>query len=306
YMTRLLSVSAGIFLAGTPGGSVEAILFRKDGTRLTPKESRFPLRRMEPEIGISPGKVVFITGAEALYTAEGARDPIGKSFVAYSRDPVMRAFLGNAGVRFADKAEGFPIFSGVSGGHSLALVSEKGYAFTPDEVTLLTLQALYTLGKETLAVPSDAPSACESLSSDLGKSLLRVGRDREAEALYASEPALHHAPFAALALIRALLKTGKTLSAFSASIPASVSVLRDYRAEGDRLDLLERFAEGLGGMKCDRSDGLRVFIDGACLSLRLSPYERLLTLKAESPNEETSAELCDFYFNRLSELEHGE
>ncbi len=305
YMTKRLAASAGVYFTPMTGGGVEALIYNRDGVRLSSRESGFSLRRRDPEPGSLAGRVRMIRGAADLYAAEGAVHPVPESYVVCCRDSVLKGFLRNAGVTIADAPEGLPFFDPASGGHSLSLVSEKGYAFTPDEVTLLILAALYTAGKERLAIASDAPCSAESLAADSGKTLLRVGRDEESYKLYAGEPALHQGAYAAVALIKALILTGKTLSSFSASIPSCVSVLRDYRTRKDRADLMDRFAESVAGVRMDRSDGVRMYLDGSYLSLHPSPYEKLLTLKAESANEETAAELCDFYFEKLKELENG-
>ena len=306
YMTKTLAASAGVWFSPQTGGGAEAILYGPDGVKLSGKDSAFPLRRMDPGTGGLSGRVRRVTGTAALYAAEGRKQAIWGEFHVLCKDSVLSEFLRNAGVKITEKAEGFPTFEPTADGHGLKLVSEKGYAFTPDEASLLTLAALFSLDKNRLAVTAEAPSAAESVAADRGKTLLRVGRDPEAGKLYAEEPALHQGAFAALALIKALLIEDKTLAAFSASIPSSVSVLRDYRTSSDRVGLMDRFADSMDGVRSDRTDGIRLFLDGAYLSLRLSPYDRLLTLKAESHSEETAAELCDFYFEKLKALEKEE
>ncbi|MCQ2446102.1 MAG: NTP transferase domain-containing protein [Clostridia bacterium] len=297
YAGTLLSADLSLWF-GCGHAGCEILIYNRNGVLLSPEESRFPLLSFEKEADGFAGCSEEIRGIPRLYASEAGRHFSLESTV-FTNDVRLVPSLLAAGVKIADSPEGNVILSADTYGERLSLVSEKGYHFTEDEVFLLVLLADFLTGANTAAIPYTAPSAAEALAADCGKELLRVGRDRKADLLYSASLHYHHAAYAALLILSAMEKTGRTLSSLSASIPSSASILRDFHTGEDRTRVMELFLGMCEGMHVEKVDGIRVCVDGAYVTLRPSPFEKLLTLKAESRDEETASELCAFYFDKL-------
>ena len=297
FAGTLLSCDLSLWFGSGHTGS-ETLIYNARGVRLSPEESRFPFISFEKDADGYAARTEEIRGIPSIYACEA-----GKMYrlhtPVFTNDPRLLPSLLAAGLPLADSPEGHVILSADVTGERLSLVSEKGYRFTDDEVFLLTLLADFLSGANVAAIPYTAPSACEALAADLGKTVLRVGRDSKAESLYSISLHYHHAVYAALLILSAMEKTGRTLASLSASIPSSASILRDFHTDEDRTYVMELFAGMCDGMNIERVDGIRVSVDGAYITLRPSPFEKLLTLKAEGRDEETASELCAFYFDKL-------
>lgn len=219
-------------------------------------------------------------------------------------DRALRGMLEELGCTVTDRwKQGIPEFRSSHGGFLLTARDERGAMLTAQQ--LLAMAALVELehGGGRLAVPDDASAAVELVAAGFGKSVQRLGRDGEqARQLYRALPWLRDAAFAAARLCARMAATGERLEQLAAKTPRFSGWRREVTLIGERAAVMARLSADLSP-DCHVGEGLRLRDRGGWVYLVPHARRRAVRVVAESDDMELAAELCDFYADRVAELD---
>jgi len=219
-------------------------------------------------------------------------------------DRALRGMLEELGCAVTDRwKQGIAEFRAGHGGFVLTARDERGTLLSAQQ--LLAMAALVELehGGGRLAVPDDASAAVELVAAGFGKSVQRLGRDGEqARQLYRALPWLRDAAFAATRLCACMAATGQRLEQLATKTPRFSGWRREVTLIGERAAVMARLSEELSP-GCHVGEGLRLRDRGGWVYLVPHARRRAVRVMAESDDLELAAELCDFYANRVAELD---
>lgn len=274
-------------------------------------------RRLEHQLGTGGqthaeagrvGQWEHLTGVNSSYAADAARrvrrelrqTPTVSVPGESSWDQALADLLERIGCRvLRHHAPDVPAFSAVHGGFRLEAVLEDG-AFAGAE-RLLTLVALLELERgRPVAVPASAPAVLERA----GGPVLRLGRDREAEGIYAASPWLRDALFAAGYLAAAMGAENTTLADLLSRLPKFTLRLREIPLRRSQAELMDAFT---GQFRRAEPAGNGVRLSAGAGWVYVAPLLRrqAVRLQAEGADAEIAEELCIFYENEIRRLDRG-
>lgn len=252
-----------------------------------------------------------VTGIRSAYAADAARRAgergQGGLTVAVpgsgGADAALALALENLGCTVLRQAQpGVPAFQTGHGGFTLTAWDEGGRELSPQRV--LTLCALVELDRAgRAAVPALAPAAIDLLAARRHGTVLRLGRDgKEAGELYAAQPALRDAVFAACLLCAHMTAAGERLRVLDSRVP----LFRIRRAEvplkGDRGAVMEALRRSEPKAQ-DAGEGLRLPVREGWVYIAPLTARSALRVIGEGFDMETAEELCDLYVRKTKELD---
>lgn len=220
-------------------------------------------------------------------------------------DQTLAALLERMGCRALRRAAaGVPSFSAAHGGFRLEGRQEDGAHV--DSGRLLALVALLELEKgNPVAVPANAPAVIDELRVQTGAPVLRLGRDKGAEAVYERSPWLRDALFAAGYLTAAMGRQGKTLAELLERLPPFTISFSEIPLQGGRGALMEAFT-GRFRRAEPAGTGVRLRSGGGWVYVHPLIRRRSVFLQTEGADAEIAQELCGFYEDEIKRLDRGE
>ena len=309
--------AAGAWLGGYYG--LQAALFvTQDGDRATVRltgpdglpPGRERLRKLEGAllrgesrrpVGGRVGAFGSVTGVRSAYAAARARAaalPGGGAFglpVAVPRGSVENDLLSAAltalGCHVRRGLErGRPAFSADWGGERLTAWDEEGCRVAPERLLVLLTLIECQNGSGQAALPLWAPTAAETVAEAHGARLLRLGRDRGAEELWAEQPWFWDAAAAACRLCARLGRTGETLAALDAAAPKFAVARGEVPLRRGRGRAMETL-----GLRAGRY----VPAGAGWVCLIPSSGREALHVIAEAADMEAAAELCGVFEKKV-------
>ncbi|MGM9605925.1 MAG: sugar phosphate nucleotidyltransferase [Oscillospiraceae bacterium] len=250
-----------------------------------------------------------LAGVNTAYAADAERR-VGAASVTVAVpgeslwDQTLVNLLERMGCRaLRHEAAGAPSFSAAHGGFRLEGRQEDGTSV--DSGRLLALIALLELEKgNTVAVPASAPAVIDELGAQTGGKVLRLGRDKGAEEVYARSPWLRDALFAAGYLAAALGRKGQTLAELLERLPPFTISSAEIPLQGGRGALMEAFT---GRFRCSEpaGTGVRLRSGGGWVYVHPLIRRRAVFLQTEGADAEIARELCGFYEKEIRQLDTG-
>ena len=310
WITRNYRLERSLFIEHTCG-RVFLHIFDRDG---------LPLRR-EEEVEIEeflrcPSDNTDIPmggqGRIQVERSSYARDAVGRGALPRFRlhtvtaavpgdspaDRALRRCLSLLGCTVVDHwRRGIPAFGAEYGGFCLSAQDERGTLLEPEQLLPMVCLIEMEQGSGKVAVPDGASAAVELVAAGFGGDCLRLGRDGEkARELYASQPWLRDAAFAAVRICSRMAITGERLEELMAKTPRFSVRKREVPLRADQHkvmhELARRHHRELSG------DGLRVRTGNGWVYVAPMLRRHALRVVAESADMELAAELCDFYVGR--------
>lgn len=289
-----------------------------DERGLSPERER--VRRLEQQwnagagVRVGAGQVgqwEHLAGVNTSYAADAERRVgRGSSSVTVAVpgeglwDQTLAGLLERMGCRaLRHGAAGVPSFSAAHGGFWLEARREDGARV--DSGQLLALVALLELERgNPVAVPAWAPAVIDALGAARDVTVLRLGRDKGAEAAYARAPWLRDALFAAGYLTAAMGGQGQTLAALLSRLPPFTVRSTEIPLQGGRGALMEAFT-GRFRRSEPAGMGVRLRAGGGWVYVAPLIRRRSVRLQTEGADAETAQELCGFYENEIKQLDAG-
>lgn len=257
------------------------------------------------------GQWEHLTGINTAYAADVLRRVgRGSSTLALAVpgdgpwDQALAALLERMGGRVLRRgAVGFPSFTASHGGFYLEARQESGAAV--DSGRLLALVALLELEKgKAVAVPACAPAVIDELRGAQGGSVLRLGRDKGAQEVYARSPWLRDALFAAGYLAAAMGRQGRTLTELLGRLPPFTIRVSEIPLQGGRGALMEAFT-GRFRRSEPAGTGVRLRAGGGWVYVHPLIRRRAVCLQTEGADAEVARELCGFYEEEIRQMDAG-
>ena len=194
-------------------------------------------------------------------------------------------------------------FSSAYGGLRLQGRQEGGTAVTPEQ--FLALVALLELeAGNAVAVPANAPAVIEELGAATGKPVLRLGRDKGAEELYAASPWLRDALFAAGYLAVAMGSWGQSLAQLISRLPSFELCRREIPLQRGRGELMQAFTGHFRRAE-PAGKGVRLPVGTGWVYVAPMIRRRAVQLQTEDERAEVAEELCAFYEEEILRLDQG-
>ena len=310
WITRNYRLERSLFIEHT-GGRVFLHVFDRDG---------LPLRRedeaeIEKFLCCRPDNADIPAGGQGRIQVEGssyARDAVSQGALPRFRlhtvtaavpgnspeDRALRRCLSLLGCTVVDHwRQGIPAFGAEYGGFCLTAQDERGALLEPEQLLPMVCLIEMEQGCGKVAVPDGASAAVELVAAGFGGECLRLGRDGEkARALYASQPWLRDAAFAAVRICSRMAITGERLEELMAKTPRFSVRKREVPVHTDQRRVMHELArrhhrEWTG-------EGLRVRTGNGWVYVVPMRRRNALRVVAESADMELAAELCDFYVGR--------
>lgn len=252
-----------------------------------------------------------LVGVNTAYAADAARRGGRGEFhvdavVSVPGESLWEQTLANAlermGCRVLRHAErGVPSFAAAHGGFWLEGRTEDGVQV--DCVRMLALLARLELERGAcVAVPVWAPAVIEEMAAQLGRNVLRLGRDKGAREVYAAAPQLRDALFAAAHVAAALGREGKRLGELLERVPpfalsrAEIPLRRGGEKVMDAFTGRFRRAEPAG-------PGVRLQAGGGWVTVTPMRRRQAVQVQAEGESAEMAQELCGFYEDEIRRLD---
>ena len=289
------------------GSVVQTTVFDRDGIpvdRLLARriESLMSKGEINRATSLMVGNLSGITGLGELYAQGLARDLTGLSLSVAGEHPsamALRDALLSSGARLTERGGRGLCLEPSADGFSLTLTDERGREFGPGHVTCLVALCLFTAGKRQIGLPYSAPAALDALAARYEARVLRIGRDHEDQALYASEPCLRDAASAALTILSGISKKGLEIAEAIDSMPSFATRLREVECEGEGGDIIRRLSDSLCGFNKELCQGLRVCLDGSWVHVSPASAGRVLRIRAEATDMEAAEEICLNFVERV-------
>lgn len=220
-------------------------------------------------------------------------------------DQSLRRCLSLLGCAVAEEwRKGIPAFGTQRGGFYLTAREERGTELEPEQ--LLPLVCLIELenGSGRVAVPDGASAAVDLVCAGLGGQALRLGRDGPPAAeLYAAQPWLRDAAFAAARICARMSLTGESLEALMRKTPHFSARKREIPLSADRGRVMRELAKEHS--REVSGQGLRIRTGNGWVYLVPLARRKALQVVAESADMELAAELCDFYAGRCARADRA-
>ncbi len=310
WITQNYRLERSLFIE-VAGSRVFLHVFGQDGLPLRRKEEI----EIEDFLQCPPENTDIPTGGQGRIQVECssyARDAVGRGALPRFRlhtvtvavpgdssaDRALRRCLSLLGCTVVDHwRRGIPAFGAEYGGFCLTAQDERGTLLEPEQLLPVVCLIEMEQGCGKVAVPDGASAAVELVAVGFGGECLRMSRDGEAaRTLYASQPWLRDAAFAAVRICSRMAITGERLEELMAKTPRFSVRKREVplRADQKRVmhELARRHQRELTG------DGLRVRTGNGWVYVAPMLRRHALQVVAESADMELAAELCDFYVGR--------
>lgn len=193
---------------------------------------------------------------------------------------------------------GIPAFGAEHGGTVLTAQDERGTLLEPEQLLPILCLIEMENGSGQVAVPDGASAACDLVTAGFSEQCLRLSRDgTKAKKLYASQPWLWDAAFAAVRIMSRMSLTGESLEHLAAKTPRfSIRKREVYLKEEQGRVMTELAREH--NLSSD-GEGLRIRTGNGWVYLVPLIRRSSVRILAESPDMELAAELCDLYANRV-------
>lgn len=208
--------------------------------------------------------------------------------------------------RISDK-NGEPIVFhiGSDGKGASAYTEETGYVFE-ERLILICCTERFSRGMD-VALPYDFPRAADRLAERYGRTVLRYSgcpsdsSDRDARRLAAETPFVRDGAALALTTLKVLESRGITLAEAVGELPEMALATRFVAVDKHPVKLLRQICteEQASG------DGIVVNDKRGRVMIRPVKTEKGVMMKVESFSMEAAAELCDFYQDKLKQLERN-
>jgi len=251
-----------------------------------------------------------VNGAGSVMTPAFLTETLGCSLDAISVDPTKPfpreaepkpETLGDL-AELVRKSKSEIGFAQDPDGDRLAVVDENGNCLDNDDVLALCVDATLARTPGNVVVNLTTSSVIDDVAAKHGCKVLRspVGEANVVEFMLAANavvggegsngglilPAVHHCrdSYTAMALLLdQMAATGQTISALAAQLPRYYRRMGKVAFAHGKLGPMMQALEALyPGAQLDRSDGLKVAIDGAWVHVRASNTEPLLRLAVEA------------------------
>lgn len=220
-------------------------------------------------------------------------------------DRSLRQSLSLLGCGVAEEwRKGIPAFWARRGGFYLAARDERGTELEPEQLLPLICMIELENGSGEVAVPDGASAAVDLVCAGLGGQALRLGRDgQRAREIYAAQPWLRDAAFAAARICARMSMTGESLEALMRKTPRFSARKREIPLSADRGKVMRELArEHSRDME---GEGLRIRTGNGWVYLVPLARRRALRVVAESADMELADELCDFYAGRCARADRA-
>lgn len=201
-----------------------------------------------------------------------------------------------------DWRRGIPAFGAEHGGTILTAQDERGILLEPEQLLPILCLIEMENGSGQVAVPDGASAACDLVAAGFSGQCFRLSRNgTQAKLLYASQPWLWDAAFAAVRIMSRMSLTGEALEQLAAKTPRFSIRKREVHLKEDR----DRVMAELAREHNLHSDGKGLRIRTGNGWVYLVPLIRRPSVRvlAESPDMELAAELCDLYTSRVLRAE---
>lgn len=206
--------------------------------------------------------------------------------------------------RISDK-NGEPMVFHIGGdGNGLSVYTEEtGYVFE-EKLILICCADRFSRGRD-IALPYDFPRAADRLAEKYDREVLRYSgcpsdtNDREARKLAAETPFIRDGAALMLTTLRVLESRGITLAEALRELPEMALATRFVAVGKHPVRLLRQICaeEQASG------DGIVVNDKRGRVMIRPVKTEKGVMMKVESYSMEAASELCDFYQDKLKQLE---
>lgn len=197
---------------------------------------------------------------------------------------------------------GIPAFGAEHGGAFLTAQDERGILLEPEQLLPVLCLIEMENGSGQVAVPDGASAACDLVAAGFSGQCFRIGRDgASAKNLYASQPWLWDAAFAAVRIMSRMSLTGESLEHLVAKTPRFSIRKREVHLKEDRNRVMAELAQE-HNLNSD-GDGLRIRTGNGWVYLVPLIRRPSVRVLAESPDIELAAELCDLYAGRVLRAE---
>ena len=317
WLGRCYSLPASLF-AEQEGNKVYLHLFDRRGLPL----GRTRERKLESAIHrgeqtrVPAGRVgrqEQISGTCSAYAADAARRtrlsslPLRPLRVAVPERTGAGALLAEALERLGCAVQpgwerGIPSFQPAHGGFHLTAIDEEGRSLSPARLLAMVLLIEYEQGEKKAAVPAGAPASLMQLAVDRGGTLLHLGQDDGAEDCYESQPWTWDAVFAACRLCARMGLTGERLIDLEGKTPPFHTLTREVPLSSSRGALMQALLQSDRAVQ-PAGEGLRVQSGTGWAYLTPLIRRNALRVVGEGPDLETAASLCDFYAEKVRELD---
>lgn len=191
---------------------------------------------------------------------------------------------------------------GGNGKGTSAYTEETGYVFE-EKLILICCKRRFEQGYD-IALPYDFPRAADRLAESFGRKILRYSGcpsdkgDRTARKLAAETPFIRDGAALALAVLETLAAHGRGLAEEVSELPEMALATRFVAVDGRPVRLLRKLCQG------NRATGDGIVINDKRGRVMIRPVktEKGVLMRVESFSVEAASELCDFYQDRLREL----
>ncbi|MCM1022813.1 MAG: sugar phosphate nucleotidyltransferase [Prevotella sp.] len=186
-----------------------------------------------------------------------------------------------------------------------AYTEETGYVFE-ERLILICCAERFAEGKD-VSLPYDFPRAADRLAERYGRTVLRYSgcpsdsSDRDARRLAAETPFVRDGAALALTVLKVLESRGITLAEAAGELPEMALATRFVAVDKHPVKLLRQICteEQASG------DGIVVNDKRGRVMIRPVKTEKGVMMKVESFSMEAASELCDFYQDKLKQLERN-
>lgn len=193
---------------------------------------------------------------------------------------------------------GIPAFGAEHGGTLLTAQDERGSLLEPEQLLPVLCLIEMENGSGRVAIPDGASAACDLVTAGYSGQCLHLGRDgTTAKNLYASQPWLWDAAFAAVRIMSRISLTGESLKHLTAKTPGFSTRKREIHLNTDQNQVMTRLAQEYN-LQPD-GEGLRIRAENGWVYLTPLIRRPSVRILAESPDMELAAELCDLYTSRV-------
>ena len=251
------------------------------------------------------GTMERMSGCNALHRADVSRfafpNSQGRSVCVEGRSAAASLLcqcLNDCGIT-ATRSHALPAVQISRDGMELCMRDEEGQMHSHTQLlaalTLLELEH----GAGRLAVPYHAPDVVELLATQLGGTVLRLGRDATAADTFRLAPVTADGIYLAVRILTGLEHYG-SLATLMQRVPRHFQRSRELQLD-NRSAVLRRLATAQAQAETEFVSGLKIRTSGG--SVHITPVgKQLLRIQAECGNEEYAEELCAQFAQKIETL----
>lgn len=258
----------------------------------------------------SPGETQKISGTHRLYSAMAPKlcrfskeANVSLSVSAPRRmGRTLESMLSDSGFTIAAPSEGIPAVS-LSNGGQLAIRTEDGNTLDAPKLLCILSYLEWTAGSGRAAVPYDAPEILDKLAATCGGTLLRLGKDSEAEKLYSQQPWMYDPILAVLRIAFGMSELGCTLDALASHIPKFYCSESSYESSKSKAGLLRSLSDSLKDRHPETISGIKISDPRGMAHIYASADGSSIKIAVESFREEFAQELCSEFKEKLNSID---